>query len=313
MKTFFIHILGIVLLIGLIIKFPHEMINPGGLSTGHQELRQQCLACHAPLQGIKPEKCLTCHKLDKIGVVTVAGNPVSEPRTVTPFHEALFTKDCLTCHTEHKGRQTERSFTHFSHDLLMESVKDNCVQCHQFQVPEDPLHNQMKARCALCHSTSGWQIVNFDHSFLKSVPRVKCVSCHVKDVPNDVLHRGIRMSCEQCHTPNKWKPATFEHDRYFRFDRQHPPECESCHQNLQNFRAYTCYGCHEHSPRKIAAEHYEEGIREFENCVECHRSGDEEAAKRKWRQLKRRDRSRERIPEEFREHDDDDDHHEDHD
>ena len=46
---------------------------------------------------------------------------------------------------------------------------------------------------------------------------------------------------------------------------------------------YTCYGCHEHSRSKIREEHLEEGIRDYENCVECHRSGDEDEAKRIWR------------------------------
>lgn len=35
--------------------------------------------------------------------------------------------------------------------------------------------------------------------------------------------------------------------------------------------------------KKIFEEHVEEGIRDYENCVECHRSGDEDEAKRIWR------------------------------
>ena len=31
-----------------------------------------------------------------------------------------------------------------------------------------------------------------------------------------------------------------------------------------------CYGCHEHTPAKIRAEHQEEGIRDFEKYVDCH-------------------------------------------
>ena len=49
------------------------------------------------------------------------------------------------------------------------------------------------------------------------------------------------------------------------------------------FVDYTCYGCHEHSRSKIREEHVEEGIRDYENCVEGHRSGDEDEAKRIWR------------------------------
>jgi hypothetical protein len=46
-----------------------------------------------------------------------------------------------------------------------------------------------------------------------------------------------------------------------------------------DYKKYTCYGCHEHTPAKIKREHLEEGIRNFDNCVECHRSGDKDEAK----------------------------------
>lgn len=42
-----------------------------------------------------------------------------------------------------------------------------------------------------------------------------------------------------------------------------------------DYSRYTCYGCHEHTPDNIRREHIEEGIRDFDNCVECHRNADE--------------------------------------
>lgn len=50
-----------------------------------------------------------------------------------------------------------------------------------------------------------------------------------------------------------------------------------------DYSSYTCYGCHEHSRSKIREEHVEEGIYDYENCVECHRSGDEDEAEYIWR------------------------------
>jgi hypothetical protein len=50
-----------------------------------------------------------------------------------------------------------------------------------------------------------------------------------------------------------------------------------------DFNQYTCYGCHEHSRSNIRGEHREEGIYDYENCVECHRSADEDEAERLWR------------------------------
>jgi hypothetical protein len=57
-----------------------------------------------------------------------------------------------------------------------------------------------------------------------------------------------------------------------------------------DYASYTCYGCHEHSRSKIRAEHIEEGIRNYENCVECHRSGDEDEAEWLWRSRQGSDR-----------------------
>jgi hypothetical protein len=42
-----------------------------------------------------------------------------------------------------------------------------------------------------------------------------------------------------------------------------------------DYSAYTCYGCHEHSQEKIRRKHIKEGIRDYANCVECHRNADE--------------------------------------
>ncbi|MDH3713273.1 MAG: hypothetical protein OET44_05415 [Gammaproteobacteria bacterium] len=55
-----------------------------------------------------------------------------------------------------------------------------------------------------------------------------------------------------------------------------------------DYSSYTCYGCHEHSRSEIREKHAEEGIYDCDNCVECHRSGDEEEAERFWRQRRTR-------------------------
>src|SRR3546814_3316281 len=69
-----------------------------------------------------------------------------------------------------------------------------------------------------------------------------------------------------CHQPGHWKPATFDHSRYFLLDRDHNTACTTCHLN-NNYKQYTCYGCHEHQPTKIITKHREEGITNIENCV----------------------------------------------
>jgi hypothetical protein len=106
-----------------------------------------------------------------------------------------------------------------------------------------------------------------------------------------VLHDnlGKAIQCVQCHTTDKWKPSTFDHTKYFRFDGNHPSNCADCHDVNKTFSTYTCYNCHEHRPDKIEKEHIKEGIRNFSNCVECHRSGDEDEAERRFDRKRDRD------------------------
>ena len=49
--------------------------------------------------------------------------------------------------------------------------------------------------------------------------------------------------------------------------------------NSKDYRTYTCYGCHEHSRSKIREKHVEEGITDYENCIECHRHGEADEGK----------------------------------
>lgn len=192
--------------------------------------------------------------------------------------------DCFACHTPFIGSRAEQCIAcHAVADIGIKTTKGIAIDkerknvaFHQKLVEED---------CIACHSEhKGVQpfrpIGQFSHNLLEVTVQQQCDSCHSN--PPDALHRKIKGNCVQCHTNEAWLPATFEHDQYFRFDRDHDTECATCHIN-NDYANYTCYGCHEHSRSKIREEHFEEGIRDYENCTECHRSGDEDEAKRIWR------------------------------
>jgi hypothetical protein len=91
------------------------------------------------------------------------------------------------------------------------------------------------------------------------------------------MHRdlGVGVGCAQCHKAEAWKPATFDHDKFFVLDKDHNATCATCH-TTEDHSKYTCFGCHEHTPANVRRQHEEEGIRNFENCVRCHRSADGE-------------------------------------
>jgi hypothetical protein len=197
------------------------------------------------------------------------------PGKLIAGHKQLET-DCFACHAPFRGSNAER-----------------CIKCHQ---PEQigrltsagqpivrakspvPFHQKLtEQNCLACHSDHAGtrrflKHGRFDHALLQTTTRDECQTCHKS--PADGLHQQITGNCRQCHEQNRWTPATFDHDKYFVLDRDHNARCVTCHVR-NDYSRYTCYGCHEHSVASIRREHIEEGIRNFDNCVECHRSADE--------------------------------------
>ena len=221
---------NLVVLVALAFFYPHLMISPGGLVSGHAEIATDCFACHAPWRGATSDRCITCHALPDIGLRTTKGATLPQRILKMSFHQELIERDCLACHSDHQGpKLTQRSRKPFSHALLRPAIQQRCEGCHK--------------------------------------------------APVDSLHQKILGNCKQCHSQERWRPATFEHDKLFVLDRDHNVSCVTCHTN-NDYSRYTCYGCHEHTQAKVRAEHVEEGIRDFENCMECHRDPGIEPEKR---------------------------------
>lgn len=206
------------------------------------------------------------------------------PGDLIPAHSAL-QGDCFACHAPLRGASAERCITcHVVADIGLRTTKGTAIP----QSATRPAFHQAltEPNCMACHSDhprprlTKARAVIFDHALLKSDTRLHCQSCHM--APRDDLHRGQNLPCATCHQPSRWKPATFVHERYFQLDRNHNIACTTCHLG-GNYKRYTCYGCHEHQPAQIIAEHREEGISNIENCVRCHRSAEGEAGGGDWR------------------------------
>lgn len=193
------------------------------------------------------------------------------------------TTDCFACHTPFIGSTADKCIAchkvaeigiKTTKGLVIDKEKKN-VAFHQKLTEDD---------CVACHSDhKGVQafrpIGQFTHQLLRPDVAKRCDSCHAN--PGDSMHLKIESNCGTCHTQEHWIPATFDHADFFRFDRKHTTVCTTCHTN-NDFSDYTCYGCHEHSRSRIRAEHIEEGIYDYENCAQCHRSGDEDEAEYLW-------------------------------
>jgi hypothetical protein len=194
------------------------------------------------------------------------------------------TTDCFTCHSVLTGSSPEKCIQcHKVEEIGLKTTKGLSIAKEKKNVS---FHQKLLAQdCIACHSDhKGVQafrpISQFSHQLLEPAVQEQCDGCHSN--PSDTLHQNIKGNCGQCHTEESWTPATFDHDEYFRFDKDHTTECNTCHMN-NDYSNYTCYGCHEHSRSKIREEHVEEGIYDYENCVECHRGGDEDEAKYLWK------------------------------
>lgn len=199
--------------------------------------------------------------------------PMLSPGALTKAHAGL-SGDCFACHRP-----------------LLGSSSEKCTNCHEpdriglFTTRGVPIEGKpvgfhqalLEQDCMACHTDHRGHgarrpFSTFSHELLEPQTRGQCSGCHRK--PEDRVHRGLRENCSTCHSTRAWAPATFDHDRYFVLDRDHDVACNTCHVE-EGYEAYSCYGCHEHTPARIRAEHVEEGIRDFADCVECHRSADE--------------------------------------
>ncbi len=262
----------IIATVALTYLYPHRMINPGELSQGHQNLDNKCLSCHQPFWGISNDKCISCHKLATIGKDTLFALDTLTNKNKVLFHESFINQDCIACHTDHKGVDPKLSLGKFEHSLITKPVLNNCVSCHKS--PDNELHKQLTTDCKSCHNTSDWKAAKtFNHELITGLNKNNCISCHQS--PKDEFHQSVKTNCNECHTTQKWLPSTFNHSSFFVLDKDHSPnKCSTCHVN-NDFKTYTCYGCHEHSEAKIRSEHLEEGIRDFQDCVLCHKSADE--------------------------------------
>ena len=195
-------------LLVLAIVSPHLMVSPGKLMDAHLELTTDCFACHTPFRGSSPEKCVICHRVDEIGLLTTKGMPIGREKKNVSFHQKLIEQDCIACHSDHKGVQAFRPIGQFSHELLDPSLGQQCDGCHIG--PGDALHQKIRGNCAQCHTQNGWTPATFDHDQYFRFDRdhtTDCVTCHVDD------NYG-QYTCYGCHEHSRSKIREEHVDSY---------------------------------------------------------------------------------------------------
>ena len=99
----------------------------------------------------------------------------------------------------------------------------------------------------------------------------QCIACH----EDPKVHKEqFGLDCVRCHSLVAWTPASLTRHT-FRLDHGDAGDvaCETCH--IETYTENTCYECHDHKPEQMVEVHEIEGIKEIENCISCHPTGDE--------------------------------------
>jgi hypothetical protein len=216
-----------------------------------------------------------------LGLVFVYPHLMVSPGALVPSHSEL-AKDCFACHAPWRGAAAERcEACHALPDIGRRTTKGLPLAPPRAMIS---FHQELMTHdCVSCHDDhAGPKLTKgprkpFSHALLRPESRDRCEGCH--EAPSDGPHPKVSGQCQQCHTIKGWKPASFEHGKYFQLDRDHDVACATCHEG-NDYKRYSCYGCHEHTPAKVRAEHEEEGISGIENCVQCHRSSGGKPEKR---------------------------------
>lgn len=280
------------------VPFPHEVV--GFSLNAHQQMAAQeplqCDDCHQDdLTTFAPQTCDTCHRQ-------------TDPVFMTA-HTLSFGSACLDCHDG--VDRFDENFDHniFSFQLTGQHVGLACVQCHinarglnefpgtrqdcfSCHHADEPHASRFGMDCAACHTTDGWTPATFDHN-LSNFPltgahvSVACESCHItgefQGLSTDcvachaepLFHAGqFGTDCAACHNTSAWTPAEFNGQHRFPLDHGDGATCATCHPS--SFTSYTCYGCHEQNEGEVREEHLNEGISNFQNCMECHPGGEKD-------------------------------------
>lgn len=210
--------------LALALLHPAEMLAPGPLHAGHEFLKDDCFACHAPFLGASEERCVVCHALADIGVRTTRGTPVTQ-RTMPPFHQHLTSTDCMSCHTDHQQPiLASASQSKFSHSMLAPDSLSNCSSCHRR--PADAQHKDLASQCSTCHSQAGWTAGKLDHSrffVLEGVHEVACVTCHLGG-------NLTSFTCFGCHAHEPSRMASEHREEGI----TNIENCVACHRNAED-------------------------------------------------------------------------------
>jgi hypothetical protein len=194
-------------------------VSPGPLSTPHEALDgpTECFKCHAGTMAKTgmDERCLACH-------TEIAW--MREQNRGAHTSGRLGTKECVSCHPEHGGRDFKL--------VVWDGGAPEKID-HQAKTGFALEGKHAVAQCAKCHTPANQKsgatplIRRKDKTASWLGLETACEKCHVD------FHRGqLGKDCAHCHDARDWKkPPTFDHAKsQFPLTGSHlKVECAKCH------------------------------------------------------------------------------------
>lgn len=268
----------------------NKLLAPGPLIEGHRHLEKvDCLSCHDAGKGVPNNLCLNCHKEVRASI--------DKKNT---FHGiASQKKNCIECHTDHKGREFDSTVVDqkkFNHDLTGHILHGKhkeikCIDCHKENRSkmavrkDDPHFMGLTTTCKSCHTKQDV------HLFKDDFAQKDCNACHNEIKWKDVKSfdhakvsnyklegKHAEMTCAKCHTPNGDKIAP----SVYKWDNLNSDKCLSCHKPYhkdtlsQKFQTGDCSKCHDQNTWKIAKFNHQitglplNGKHTEIACIKCH-------------------------------------------
>lgn len=144
--TFF----GIIYFTGQLYGEDKSRFQPGPVSAGHHQIKNDCAACHGFSFGGKAaiqDRCLKCHGEE----LAESADSHSRKKFLDPRHfdrlEKLDATQCVTCHTEHRPEITTKNG--------LTAPQDFCLFCHAEIAKDRPSHKDLSFNScndAGCHN-----------------------------------------------------------------------------------------------------------------------------------------------------------------
>ena len=211
-----------------------------------------------------------------VGIIALAfvfPGPMLAPGALIPAHASL-AGNCFACHVPLQGAAEARCTTcHAVKDIGLFTVA-GAPAAPSTEMP--PFHQGLASTdCMGCHTDHPMASLTpphshtFAHDLLSPSAGAACSDCHL--APVDTVHADNTLQCSSCHIQTRWAGAMIDHTRFFALTGPHDVACSTCHTRANDFSQFTCFSCHEHQESDLIRKHQEEGIRNIDNCVACHR------------------------------------------